>query len=140
MSRGEDAIMSSNSLVPRARTTDDLVPGVIKVGPYDVRIRRNWGVGAPRWVFDVLDVGPHGEPVRVTTFCSHPSPDDCFRAINHHRAGRSVAQLVDEASARASAEIDRFARHLHGAPTAVAAPKLRGVAAARSRNRKAGAS
>lgn len=108
---------SGSSLVPRARSTDDLVPGVIKVGPFDVRIRRNWGTGAPRWVFDVLDVGPHGEPVRVTTLCSYPSPDDCRTAINRHRAGRSVARVVDEASARATAEMERFTRSPLGAPT-----------------------
>lgn len=117
MSRHEDAIMSSNSLVPRERATDDLTPGLIQIGRYQARVRRHWGVGAPRWLFDVMDTGPHGQLVRVATYCSHPSEADCANAINQHRAGRSVARVVDEASARATAEMERFARSPLGAPT-----------------------
>lgn len=134
---------AGSSLIPRDRVRDDLVPGVVKVGAYDVRIRRFWGVGAPRWLYDLLAPDETGLPATITTWCSYPSPDDCARAMARHIAGRSVARVVDEATVRATAALARASRSPLGAPTTVTPakpPKLRGVAAARARVRKARAS
>lgn len=116
MSARDDRTMVGSSLIPRGREADTLAPGLIKVGPFDVRVRRNWGVAAPRWLFDVMTPGAGGELVRVTTYSSHPDAADCANAISQYRAGRSVARVVEEATARALAESDRFSRSPLGTP------------------------
>ncbi len=85
-------------------------PGLIKVGPHDVRIRPHRGVSTPKWIWDVLDKDERtGQLVAVASFCSWPDESSCATAISNYRAKVSVKRLVDEATARAQHDLHRYA-------------------------------
>jgi hypothetical protein len=96
-------------MIPRTHTPPAIRPGLIKVGSHDVRIRPHRGVSTPPWLWDVLDLDERtGQLVTVATFCSWPDEAQCATAISNYRAKRSVAKVIDEATARAQHDLHRW--------------------------------
>lgn len=97
-------------MTPRTHTPPAITAGLIKVGPYDVRVRPHRGVSTPPWIWDVLDVDQRtGQPVTAASYCSWPDEAQCATAISNYRAKRSVAKMIDEATARAKLDLHRAA-------------------------------
>jgi hypothetical protein len=97
-------------MTPRTHTPPAIRPGLIKVGAYDVRIRPHRGVSTPPWLWDVLDLDERtGQLVPVASYCSWPDEAQCATAISNYRAKRTVAKMIDEATARAVHDLHRAA-------------------------------
>jgi hypothetical protein len=97
-------------MTPLTFVPPDIRPGLIKVGPHDVRIRPHRGVSTPPWIWDVLDHDERtGQLVAVASFCSWPDESSCATAISNYRAKVSVKRVVDEATARAQHDLHRYA-------------------------------
>lgn len=97
-------------MTPRTHTPPAITAGLIKVGPHDVRVRPHRGVSTPPWIWDVLDVDQRtGQPVTAASYCSWPDEAQCATAISNYRAKRSVAKMIDEATARAVHDLHRAA-------------------------------
>lgn len=96
-------------MTPRTHTPPRIRPGIVQVGEYDVLIRPHPGVSTPPWIWDVLDTDERtGLRVVVASFCSYPDESNCATAISNHRAKRSVAKVIDEATARAQYDLHRY--------------------------------
>lgn len=97
-------------MTPYTYKAPDIRPGIVKVGTYDVLIRPHPGVATPPWIWDVLDIDEStGLRVVVASYCSYPNEDNCATAVSNYRAKRSVAKLIDEATARAQHDLHRYA-------------------------------
>jgi len=97
-------------MTPRTHTPPAIRPGLIKVGPHDVRIRPHRGVSTPPWLWDVLDLDERTDQlVTVATYCSWPDEAQCATAISNYRAKRSMDKMIAEATARAQHDLHRYA-------------------------------
>lgn len=97
-------------MTPYTHKPPEIRPGLIKVGPYDVRVRPHRGVSTPPWLWDVLDLDHRtGQLVTVASFCSWPDEAQCATAISNYRAKRSMDRMIAEATARAQYDLHRYA-------------------------------
>jgi hypothetical protein len=97
-------------MTPLTFVPPDIRPGLIKVGPHDVRIRPHRGVSTPKWIWDVLDKDERtGQLVAVASYCSWPDEAQCATAISTYRAKRSMDRMITEATARAQHDLHRYA-------------------------------
>ena len=88
----------------------EIRPGIILVGPHQVRVRPHRGVSTPPWLWDVLDLDQRtGQLVTVASFCSWPDEAQCANAISNYRAKRSMDRMIAEATARAQYDLHRYA-------------------------------
>lgn len=78
-------------------------PGLVIIDGIEVRIRRNYGVATPRYLWDVVHEGRV-----VETFASAPSGADCRDAIARSRSRESHDELVARVVAKVKAEGKRM--------------------------------
>lgn len=78
-------------------------PGLVTIDGVQVRIRRNYGVATPRYLWDVMHEGHV-----VETFASAPSGADCHAAIARSGSRESRDELVARVVAKVKAEGKRM--------------------------------
>jgi hypothetical protein len=78
-------------------------PGLVTIDGVEVRVRRNYGVATPRYLWDVVHAGKV-----IETFASVPSGADCHAAIARSRSTESREEVVARVIAKVKAEGKRM--------------------------------